>query len=153
MLFEFIFMLALTLRCYPLQPGGLLALEAMLMGLVTPQQAYAELSIGFPVILLLIFMVAGVYFLQDMLLAVFTRLLLAVRSRVALGLLFCGLAALISAFLDALTVMAVILMVAGGFYAVYHRVATHKREEDEHDVADLNARGVIPTMWWPIAVP
>ncbi len=135
-LFEFIFMLALTLRCYPLQPGGLLALEAMALGLVTPAQAYAELTVGFPIILLLIFMVAGVYFLQDLLLAVFTRLLLRVRSRIGIGLLFCVVSAVLSAFLDALTVMAVILMVAYGFYAVYHRVAAHRREEDEHDIAD-----------------
>ena len=29
---EFIFTLALALRCYPLQPGGLLALEAVVLG-------------------------------------------------------------------------------------------------------------------------
>ncbi len=150
-LFEFIFTLALTLRCYPLQAGGLLALEAVLLGLATPTQVYAEVVAGFPIILLLIFMVAGVYFLQDMLQYVFTRLMLAIRSRVALGLLFSFASALLSAFLDALTVMAVVLTVAGGFYRVYHGVATGRsatlpgrtgrqaaaeRGEDEHDVAD-----------------
>ena len=42
--------------------------------------------------------------------------------------------ALLSAFLDALTVLAVIITVAGGFYAVYHRVASGKAHHEElHD--------------------
>ena len=135
-LFEFIFVLAMTLKCYPLQPGGLLALESLLLGLTNAEQVYEELVKGFPVILLLIFMVAGVYFLKDLLLFAFTRLLLAVRSKWVLSLLFCFLAALLSAFLDALTVVAVVIAVGSGFYAVYHRVATGRREEDEHDLAD-----------------
>lgn len=135
-LFEFIFMLALTLKCYPLQAGGLLALEVLILGLASSEGAYAEVVAGFPVILLLIFLVAGVYFLQDMLLFIFTRLLLRVRSKTLLAFLFCFSAAALSAFLDALTVMAVIVTVASGFYAVYHRLATGRREEDEHDIAD-----------------
>lgn len=136
MLFEFIFVLAMTIRCYPLQPGGLLALESVLLRLTDPHDVYAEVVQGFPVILLLIFMVAGVYFLKDLLLFAFTRLLLAVRSKTTLALLFCFVAALLSAFLDALTVIAVVIAVGGGFYAVYHRAATGRREEDEHDMAD-----------------
>ena len=33
---EFIFTLAMALKCYPLQPGGLLAVEAIVLGLATP---------------------------------------------------------------------------------------------------------------------
>ena len=135
-LFEFIFALAMTLKCYPLQPGGLLALESVLLKLTDAEQVYDQVVAGFPVILLLIFMVAGVYFLKDLLLHAFTRLLLAVRSKTMLALLFCLVAAILSAFLDALTVVAVVLAVGSGFYAVYHRVATGRRQEDEHDVAD-----------------
>jgi NhaB family Na+:H+ antiporter len=135
-LLEFIFVLVMTLKCYPLQPGGLLALQSVLLGLTDARQVYDEVVVGFPVILLLIFMVAGVYFLKDLLLHAFTRSLLAVRSKTALALLFCLVAALLSAFLDALTVVAVVMAVATGFYAVYHRVSTGRREEDEHDVAD-----------------
>ena len=32
-LLEFIFTLALALKCYPLQPGGLLAIQAIILGL------------------------------------------------------------------------------------------------------------------------
>jgi NhaB family Na+:H+ antiporter len=122
-LLEFIFILAMTLHCYPLQPGGLLALEAVLMGMTDAAHVYAEVVRGFPVILLLIFMLAAVYFMRDVLLATFTRLLLAVRSKALLALLFCGVSAVLSAFLDALTVLAVVIAVGAGFYWVYRGVA------------------------------
>jgi len=34
---EFIFTLAMALKCYPLSPGGLLAIEAVLLGLTKPE--------------------------------------------------------------------------------------------------------------------
>ena len=123
----------MALRCYPLQPGGLLAIEAVLIGLTTPESVYREVTLAFPVVLLLIFMVAGIYFLRDMLLYVFTWLLLKVRSSSMLALLFCGVAALLSAFLDALTVVAVAITVGVGFYEVYHRVASGKPHDADHD--------------------
>ena len=121
---EFIFTLAMALRCYPLQPGGLLAIEAVLMGMTSPATLYAKTLDNFPVILLMIFMVAGIFFLKEMLLYVFTRILLGVRSRLLLSLLFCATAAVLSAYLDALTVTAVIITVAIGFYRIYHSVAS-----------------------------
>jgi NhaB family Na+:H+ antiporter len=133
LLLEFIFTLAMALRCYPLQPGGLLAIEAVLIGLTTPESVYEEVVQAFPVLLLLMFMVAGIYFLRDLLLFVFTRLLLRVRSPPTLAVLFCGASAVLSAFLDALTVVAVAITVGIGFYEVYHRVASGKRHEDAHD--------------------
>ena len=81
LLLQFIFTLAMALRCYPLQPGGLLALQAVLIGLTTAESVYEEVTGAFPVILLLIFMVAGIYFLRDLLLYVFTRLILRIHSR------------------------------------------------------------------------
>lgn len=33
---EFIFTLAMALKCYPLQPGGLLAIEAVIIGMTSP---------------------------------------------------------------------------------------------------------------------
>ena len=136
---EFIFTLAMALRCYPLQPGGLLAIQAVLIGLTTPESVYEEVTRRFPVILLLIFMVAGIYFLRDLLLFVFTRLILRVRSRESLALLFCGVAALLSAFLDALTVVAVAVTVGMGFYEVYHRVASGKTHATPHHDATHDA--------------
>src|SRR4026208_444797 len=42
LLIEFIFKLAMALRCYPLQPGGLLAVEGVLIGLTTPAPAFNQ---------------------------------------------------------------------------------------------------------------
>src|SRR5690554_5025430 len=123
---EFIFTLAMALKCYPLLPGGLLAIEALLIGLTTADAVYLEVLTNFPVILLLMFMVAGIYFMQDLLLVAFTQILVGVRSKSALSLMFCMAAAVLSAFLDALTVTAVIISVTVGFYSVYHKVASGK---------------------------
>jgi NhaB family Na+:H+ antiporter len=139
LLAEFIFTLAMALRCYPLQPGGLLALEAVLIGLTTPESVYEEVTQAFPVILLLIFMVAGIHFLRDLLLHVFTRLILGVRRRELLALTFCAAAALLSAFLDALTVVAVAVTVGMGFYEVFHRVASGKTQVAPHHDAAIDA--------------
>ena len=131
---EFIFTLAMALRCYPLQPGGLLAFEAVVIGMTSPSAVYRETINGFEVILLLIFMVAGIFFLKDLLLFTFTKLVIKVRSKIVLSLLFAAVAAVLSAFLDALTVTAVVITVASGFYGVYHKVASGKHfHQGDHD--------------------
>ena len=134
---QFIFTLAMALKCYPLQPGGLLAAEAILMGLASPENVYDEAVANFQVILLLMFMVAGIYFMRDMLLYTFTKILLNIRSKTLLSFLFCFSGAVLSAFLDALTVTAVLITVAVGFYSVYHRVASGKLfNDDTHNHGD-----------------
>jgi NhaB family Na+:H+ antiporter len=133
---EFIFTLAMALRCYPLQPGGLLALEAVAIGMTSPAAVFQEADNALEVILLLIFMVAGIYFLKDLLLFTFTKLVIKVRSKLLLAVLFTAVAALLSAFLDALTVTAVVIAVAAGFYGVYHKVASGKPfAHPEHDAS------------------
>lgn len=133
---EFIFTLAMALKCYPLMPGGLLLVEALLLKMTTPQALYDELVHNFPVILLLMFMVAGIYFMKDLLLFLFSRLLLGVRSKALLALMFCFLSAFLSAFLDALTVTAVIISAAVGFYSVYHRVASGGDPRQDSEIGD-----------------
>lgn len=137
LILEFIFTLAMALKCYPLQPGGLLAIEAIAIGMASPETVYHEALTNFPVILLLIFMVAGISFLKEMLLFTFTKILLRVRSKLWLSVLFALVAAVLSAFLDALTVTAVVIAVASGFYGVYHRVASGMNmNKSDHDAAD-----------------
>lgn len=130
---EFIFTLAMALKCYPLQPGGLLAIEAVLLGMTSSDSVFREVTDNIQVILLLMFMVAGIYFMKSLLLYVFTKLLISVRSKTTLSLLFCGVSAVLSAFLDALTVTAVLISVAVGFYAVYHKVASNRQAQQDHD--------------------
>lgn len=146
LILEFIFTLAMALKCYPLQPGGLLTIEAILIGLTSADAVYHEALANFKVILLLIFMVAGIYFMKDLLLFVFTKILLGVRSKILISMLFSITAAVLSAFLDALTVTAVLISVGVGFYSVYHKVAsgghcyTQSKEEDivEYHREDLD---------------
>lgn len=134
---EFIFTLAMALKCYPLQPGGLLAIEAIAIGMTSSDSLYKELVTNFPVILLLMFMVAGIYFMKDLLLLIFTRILLGVKSKTRLSLLFCLSAAILSAFLDALTVTAVIIAVTMGFYTVYHKASSELGSKDQqHCITD-----------------
>lgn len=127
---EFIFTLAMALKCYPLLPGGLLALEAIALGMASTDAVYKEVAANLPVILLLMFMVAGIHFMRDLLLRTFTKLLLGVKSKILLSLMFAVTAAVLSAFLDALTVTAVIITVAVGFYTVYHKAASDDKYDD-----------------------
>ncbi|MCO1602390.1 sodium/proton antiporter NhaB [Desulfosporosinus nitroreducens] len=131
---EFIFTLAMALKCYPLPAGGLLAIEAVVIGLTHPHSIYHEVELNLPVILLLMFMVAGIYFMKEGLVYLFTKILTKVRSKVALAFLFSILGAVLSAFLDALTVTAVIIAVAYGFYNIFHKFASSHVHEN-YDVS------------------
>ena len=123
LLLQFIFTLALALKCYPVPAGGLLALEAVIMGITTPDGVYREISSNLPTLLLLIFMVAGIYYVKDVLVVIFTKLFLAIRKKHWLSLSFCVVSAVLSAFLDALTLMAIIIAVCFNFYAIFRRVS------------------------------
>ncbi|HMN80067.1 MAG TPA: hypothetical protein PKA20_09070 [Burkholderiaceae bacterium] len=144
LLCEFLFTLVMSLRCYPLQPGGLLVIEAIAIGMATPQAVYGELVRGFDVILLLIFMVAGVFFLKDLLLFMVTKMVIKIRSKMALKLSFTSVTVVLSAFLDALTGIAIIITVAMGFYGVYHRVASGKYLDRAGRQAGHDAQGAHP---------
>ena len=132
LLLQFIFTLAMALKCYPLQPGGLLAIEALILGLTSTDTVYYEIQQNLKVILLLVFMVAGIYFMKNLMLTIFTKLLLGIRSKTLLSFLFCISAAVLSAFLDALTVTAVLIGVMVGFMRIYHAVISGNNFADEN---------------------
>lgn len=139
-LLEFIFTLALALQAYPIAAGGLLALQAAAIGLSKPETIYAEIVANLPTLLLLIFMVAGIYYLKDVLSLIFTWLFLKFRKKWQASLVFCVVTASLASFLDALTVLAVLIAVVFNFYAIYHRTLnaytdapttqTHKELDD-----------------------
>lgn len=136
---EFIFTLAMALKCYPLQPGGLLLIEAVLIGMTSPQHMMLEITTNIEVVLLLVFMVAGIYFMKDLLMFLFTKLVIKVKNKTLLSLAFIASSAFLSAFLDALTVIAVIISVGLGFYSIYHKIASGKEFNQDHDhTADDN---------------
>ncbi len=133
---EFIFTLAMALKCYPLQSGGLLAIEALILGLTTPHNAYHEVEANLEVVLLLVFMVAGIYFMKPLLMYIFSKVFTKIKSKMVLSLLFVFLAAVLSAFLDALTVTAVLISVSVGFYGVYHKIHSSSGDYDKDGVLD-----------------
>lgn len=118
----FILSLAMALKCYPLQSGGLLAIVALILGLTSPETVWHEIQQNLGVILLLVFMVSFIYFMQPLLIFIFGKILLKVENKIALSLMFSISAAFLSAFLDALTVTAVLITVFVALYGVYEKV-------------------------------
>jgi len=133
---EFIFTLAMALKCYPLQSGGLLAIQAIVLGLTTAKHSYQEVSANLEVILLLVFMVAGIYFMKPLIMYIFSKVFTKVKSKMILSALFVIIAAVLSAFLDALTVTAVLISVAVGFYGVYHKIHSSSADYDDSGTLD-----------------
>lgn len=134
---EFIFTLAMALKCYPLIGGGLLAIQALILDMTNTKTLHHELVSNIEVILLLVFMVAGIYFLQNLLMFLFTKLFLSVRNKIILSLSFSLSCAFLSAFLDALTVIAVMITVIGGFYAIYHKTITSHKQHPHIDKGEF----------------
>lgn len=153
-LIEFIATLALALKCYPLIPGGLIALETAFLNttkmvqektadgvkeiekhvsMVTPHGIYHEVEANLEVILLLLFMVAGIHFMKDLLSWVFTKIIVGMRSKYTLSLTFTFVGAFLSAWLDALTVTAVMIAVAIAFYNIYTSASLDERVPGDLD--------------------
>ena len=133
---EFIATLAMALKCFPLQTGGLLALQILFLQLTDSHHLYEEVEHGLPVILLVIFMVAGVHFLRDMLFSLINHVLLGIKSRLIMNVVTIVFVSVLSAFLDALTILAVLVAIATGFYDVYEKVASRVGYHDDPDPND-----------------
>ena len=119
---EFIFTLAMALQCYPLMPGGLLGIQAMIMGLTDSDAILHEIELNLPVLLLLVFMVSAVYFLNDLLVYLFNSARIYRHNRyvVAVGAILST--AFLSAFLDALTVTAVFIVMFNALMATAYKI-------------------------------
>ena len=53
--------------------------------MTSPEAVYHESVANFEVIMLLMFMVAGIYFMRDLLLFTFTKILLSIKSKALLS--------------------------------------------------------------------
>ncbi len=126
----FILTLAMALKCYPLQSGGVLALAILLLGLTSPETVWHEIQANLGVLALLIFMVSFIYFMKPLLVFIFAKLMMKVESKWQLSLLFSFSAAFLSAFLDALTVTAVLITVFVALYGVYEKV--HSSQDKDY---------------------
>lgn len=138
----FIMTLALALKCYPLQSGGLLGLAILLFGLTSPETVWHEIQNNLAVIMLLVFMVSFIYFMKPLLIFLFGKILLKVKNKLVLSLIFSLSAAFLSAFLDALTVTAVLITVFVALYGVYQKVhSTMNVDYDDNDENDRKQMG------------
>lgn len=138
----FIMTLAMALKCYPLQSGGLVALAALAVGLTSPDTVWHEIEQNLGVILLLVFMVSFIYFMKPLLIFIFGKILLGVHNKIVLSLMFSVSAAVLSAFLDALTVTAVLITVFVALYGVYEKVhSTMNVDYDKNHQKDRNQMG------------
>ena len=133
---EFIFTLAMALKSYPLVTGGVLAIQILALNLTSAKNAYHEVEQNLEVILLLMFMVAAIYFMKPLLMFIFSKVFTKVKSKMMLSIIFVVLAAVLSAFLDALTVTAVLISVGVGFYGVYHRIHSSDLDLDADGTLD-----------------
>jgi len=118
MLLQFLFILFRSTTVYPAISGGLLVAEAIIMKLVTTKGIWHEWIENFDVFMLVLFMVAAVSFLKQFMTYMFVNLLVKVQNKIALSLIICVSAAALSAFLDALTVTAVLITVVGQLYDI-----------------------------------
>jgi Na+/H+ antiporter NhaB len=126
-LLEFLVTLAAALEAYPLQAGGILVIEANFIGLTNPHTLLHEVITNLNVILMIIFMVAAIHFMKNLLLWIFTKILIKVEDKTMLSVLMLLCATVMSAFLDALTVSAVVVSVCTGFLGVYYHVVKHSK--------------------------
>ncbi len=136
---EFIVFLAGALKCYPLLPGGLLVMESLVLGMGTVEGLYEEAHHNFPVILLLVFVVAGVAFLKDLLMFVFSKILTGIKSKSLLGLAFCMSGAVLSANLDALTVISIVITVFLALYKTYNDYRSRTEDGDDAELAQFRS--------------
>jgi Na+:H+ antiporter, NhaB family len=134
-LIEFLVVLALALQSYPLFPGGLLAIEVMALKMAPVEGVMKEIHGGMDVILLLMFMVPAIFFMKPLLSWIFLRVLRATKNKVVLSLVFLVAGAFLSAWLDALTVMAVMMTVCVGMKDLEDFV---RRDQSGADIEEFN---------------
>ena len=137
-LIEFIFTLAMATNCYPLQPGGFVVIQAYVLGLAPASRLEYEVSHNIDIILLVVFMVACVHFLKNLLLWIFTNLLIKIKSKVLLSVGILLASAIMSAFMDALSVAAVLISVCSGVLGIYYQ-AVQNSDMPEVDASGMEA--------------
>jgi len=138
-IFEAICVLSMSLKCCPLPPFSLLTIEAVVLKLTTPELIYSEVNANFSVILLLVFVIASIHFHKNILRFLFTKVIIRVHSKVKLSLMFLLISAVLSAFLNALTITVIIITICVGIYTLF----THFYDEHpalQNSVYRLNKR-------------
>ncbi len=153
-LIEFLIILSLALKCYPLFPGGLVAIEALALKMVGMKDVMKEIHNNMDVVMLLIFLVPAIYFMKPFLVHIFMKVLSVFHNKILLSLIFLIFGAFLSAWLDALTVMVVMITVCAAVRDLYARVSAQMADDSqEFDrfLGNLLMHGAIGTALGGIA--
>ena len=116
---ESIFILAVSLKCHPLLGFSLLLIQILFFGLTSSALIYKEIEHNLSVILLIIFCTAFVYFHKNLLNLLFFKLILKVKTKIALSIACLLTMAVLSAFLNALTIIIIIITVSINLFKTF----------------------------------
>ena len=149
-LLQFIFTLIFSIQCYPLQPGGLIALQYFFRAYnKLPRFLRDQIKLRGNFII-------GVYgicyiFYERYPVSYLYKIIQWFRSKILLSLLFVLSAAVMSAFLDALTVTAVLISVTLGFYKIFesnlqeNRITKEEFNQGKDFLVDIIMHSVVGT--------
>ena len=94
-------------------------MQAYALGLAPASRLEHEVEINIDILLLVTFMVACIHFLKNLLLYIFTSLMIKVENKITLAVAILLASAVMSAFMDALSVAAVLISVCSGVLEIY----------------------------------
>ena len=108
-------------------------MQAYAMGLAPASRLEHEVEMNIDILLLVTFMVACIHFLKNLLLWIFTNLMIKVESKIALSVSILLTSAIMSAFMDALSVAAVLISVCSGVLEIYLKAVGSDESAGGHD--------------------
>ncbi len=135
---ESIVILMMTTQCFPFPPLSLLVCEAVAMNLINPHDVYHEIVNNLSVIMLVMFSTAAIFFHKDFLSYIFSKVIMRIKSRVLLSLSILVLSAIMSAFLDALTVVVIMVSIANGLFSTYTKYIK-QNEKDNNNSSNIKS--------------
>ena len=153
-LIEFLLVLVFALQSYPLFPGGLLAIQVLFLKMAPIDGVMRETLNNINVLMMLMFLIPAIYFMNPLLVWIFMRLFAATKDKVVLSLVFLLTGAFLAAWLDALTVVAVMITVAVAMKDIHARIGILPGEDDgEFDgfLRNLIMHGAVGTALGGIA--
>lgn len=105
----------------------------MFIGMILFGYMMYEIEVNLEVLLLLVFMVVGIYFMKDLFMYLFIKLVIKVCNKLILFLLFIFVFVFLLVFFDVLMVVVVIISVGLGFYFIYYKVVLGKEFYFDYD--------------------
>ena len=149
---ESVIILIMTTQCFPFSPLSLLICEAVIMKLVSPHDIYLEIINNFSVIMLVMFSTTAIYFHKDFLSYVFSKIIIKIKSKTLLSVVILTLSALLSAFLDALTVIVIMVSIATGIFNNYTKYIRKNEKNIDNSINTKELRTFLRNILMTSAV-